>query len=857
MFGNFRFRKLVIILAFSLAMAGLSGQAWAQIRLYGKVQPNPDGATNPLVFDVNADSTDNISPNIVLTSDSARGFVAYTGSGVVLEFSVATGEVLNRITTGGRPFYATPLPDNNRLAIVSVLDNRIFIVDMNSNPSGLVATYTFANASFGFGGIITLSPDGNIGYVSSTGTGEVIKFSMLDGHEITRLKGMRFPAQITVTPDSATLIVVDTDPGTPELVFADTATMTKRASLKNPNPTTDVVVFTIFNKPVLAPDGKTGIMASRGQNNVLYKERVFLFDAANGTLLKTGDTGPGPGFTGITPDGKNWVIMNMFSITVIPTDDFDKLQEFQGASGDAIGSANVAFSPDSRYGYYAASAHDVIFQIDLENGAILDQILIGDNPDTLLEQPASMAVTNDGKSIVALEFISGNLDLFTPTTRIAAARFLSSPDTFTGLSLINLSSKQNVVTVFAMQDFGELNQEEGVTNPVKYTLEPNQQISITIAELFNFDDNNAPNGERTGWIAIYADQPEVTGYLSIGKKDLSYLSGLALETRRVTEAILPEIDRTGDQEVNLSTLNATYYQMTFDMQRVAHDGTVIDVLTSQPISGNARLGQALPDLFPRTSVETEGYLYMNAPAGLNFSEIYNNAASIEAITGIDLSSYAGVTRVFSPQFATVPGWRTTLNLINANTAEADVTVTLHGPDGIVIGEPYQKHFKRGEQLKDDLVNLFSDPAAQSAAGWLEVESTQDSIVGTVTFHGDADNFVASYELSGTPLSQFIFPTVAQSEGYYTGLALLNSGSEAAHVVFELWDKDGNIVKTSDPLTLAPKSRIAAYLNSLFQNSDLSLVSNLRVRSDKPLYSFALVNDAGFNFLMPVLPVPLF
>jgi hypothetical protein len=117
--------------------------------------------------------------------------------------------VLNRITTGGKPFYATPLLDNNRLAIVSVLDNRIFIVDMNSNPSGLVATYTFANASFGFGSIITLSPDGNIGYVSSTGTGEVIKFSMLDGHEITRLTGMRFPAQITVTPDSATLIVVD------------------------------------------------------------------------------------------------------------------------------------------------------------------------------------------------------------------------------------------------------------------------------------------------------------------------------------------------------------------------------------------------------------------------------------------------------------------------------------------------------------------------------------------------------------------------------------------------------------------------------------------------------------------------
>jgi hypothetical protein len=880
MLGNHRVRTAQIALVIALVVAGASNRAWAQFKVFAKVIANPTETKTPLIFDVNNEASDNISPNIVIAQDQKRGFVCYTGSGDVVEFSLLTGEILNRFATGGHPFFATQLPDNHTLAISSVLDNRVFIVDMDS-PSRFVATYTFKNAQFGFGSIVTLSPDGTTGFISSTGTAEIIKFRMSDGHELGRITGptsdprqrLRLPTQITITPNGATLIVVDADPGTPEVAFYDTTSFAKKGSLKNPSPTTQSVAFTIFNKAVLAPDGKTGIIASRGSNNVSYRELVFLFDATNGTILKTGETGPGPTWTGLTPDGKKWVIVNMFSLTVIPTDDFESMVEYQAPAGESLGSANVAFSADSKYGFYSTTGttaiiKDEVLQVDLETGSFLERLQVGDSPDTLNDQPSGIAITNDGKIIATLEFVSDNIDLMTPVTLVAGGKFFCSPDTFTGISVLNLSSKEIQITMYAMQDFGEPNAETGVRNPVVYILSPNQQISYTVEELFLFDDDNAPNGSRSGWIAIYSDVPEVTGYVTIGKKDGTSLNGLPLDrnSQRMHDWILPTVNRNGDATVEFSTLNDTFYSAAYDISRVSHDGTIIDSQPNQSAGGNYRVVQQMPDLFPRDHLDTEGYMWMTSPEGVFSNELYNNGISTEIIKGIDRTKFVGVTKIYAPQFATVSGWKTILNLINANENDANVTVTFHASDGSILWQ-FQKTFVKGEQLRDDLVNLYNnqpsgittivaDPTFLDTAGWLEVESTQDRIIGLVTFNPSDDRFAASYELSGTPLSNFLFPIVSQNESYQTGVALLNNDSAPAVVTLELWGMDCALIST-ETLILEPKSRTSVYLDSLFPGMNPLLMGNLRVRSDKGIYGFGIVNDSGFNFVMAMPLIQMF
>jgi DNA-binding beta-propeller fold protein YncE len=141
------------------------------------------------------------------------------------------------------------LPDGKTLVVVSALDNKVFIID--AVGLSLRATYTFT-ATFGFGSVPVISPDGSTAYVSSTGTGEVIQFEVSTGKELGRLKNLGAPAQITVTKDGKTLIVVDTSAN--EVIFADASSM--KTKYKSTPVTTDTSAsLTIFNKAVQCQNG--------------------------------------------------------------------------------------------------------------------------------------------------------------------------------------------------------------------------------------------------------------------------------------------------------------------------------------------------------------------------------------------------------------------------------------------------------------------------------------------------------------------------------------------------------------------------------------------------------------------------
>src|SRR5688572_546860 len=415
MFGIQNTRWIRLILAAGFLLGAVPGETWAQKRIFARVEPNVD-ETSTLRFDVNTDSTDNIAPNIILSNANRRGFVGYAGSGTVLVFSLDSGEILARIKTEGKPSQATLLKDGQSFAVVSVLDDKIFIIDMDS--MSLINTFTFSGAKFGFGSILTLSPDGNVGYISSTGTGEVIKFTMADGRELTRLKGLQSPAQITVSLDGTIVMVVDVLQE--ELLFLD-ENLTKKQTLKGKEDAP--FNFTIFNKAVLSPDGTNGIIGSRDLNGVLGADTLVQFRTSTGELLNTAVVGSEPGFTTLTPNGENWVVFNEFSLTIVDTVDFGNRKELSAVQGSPLGSANIVFSPDSRYAIYVSSESDVLFQHDLISGAVVGQVRVGDSPNEFLDQPATVAITPDGKTIAVLDFVSNNVELVTDAWTLEAAKF--------------------------------------------------------------------------------------------------------------------------------------------------------------------------------------------------------------------------------------------------------------------------------------------------------------------------------------------------------------------------------------------------------------------------------------------------
>jgi sugar lactone lactonase YvrE len=839
-FGNCALVCLMLVL--------ITAGAHAQNRIYASVDPNSGNDNDKILFDTNLESSDNISPNIVFTADGKRGLVAYTGSGTVIIFSVENGVVLNRIKTGGQPFFGIPLPDNHTVAFTSSFGNEIFLIDETTATQ--VGTWVFGGAQFGFGSIPVLSPDRNYMYISSTGSGEIIKVRVADGQEEGRIKGLQGPAQLAVSNDGTTLVIVDTVKE--EIVFADTSSLSRRATILPP--ADKAVNFTLFNRPVLAPDGITGVVASQDNNGTLGSDTVYLFKTATGELLETASIGSQPAFTTLTPDGRYFAIFTEFAINLISTTDFKTRRDLTLANGQSIGSANIVFTPDSKFAYYASSPYDVVYQHDIETDAVTGQLRIGDNPDKVADEPSSVAITPDGKTVAVLEFRSNKVDLLTRAWTLNMTKYINSPDLFTGVTLINLSTTSNKFTVYALDNYGQVLSGTGITNPAVYTLDPNAQVSATVGQMFTLDSTK----ETTGWISVFSEQPQVTGYSSIGDNNLKRLDAAPMFVSTTSmEWIVPEVLRHEGTLVEFNFVNPGFTQATYDSQRIGANGTVISTSTSSPAYPTNRQTQYYGDLFSDPAEVVDGYMRMTSTKGMMFTEFMLTPNTMSMMNGIDINRYNAISRIYSPQFAVTPSFKTVLNVINASPDEADVTLTLHDADGAVVGQPYQKHFAKGEQLKKDLAEVFhDDPAVSNITGWLEVSSTKDRILGTITFTNEENSFRTTFELLGTPQANFLFPVLAQDAVYQTGIALLNPNTEPNRLTLEVWGAGGTL-DASTEITLAPGQRKALYLPSFFPDLGPRLTGHISVTAEKPLFGFSLIHDAGFSFMsaIPALPRP--
>jgi hypothetical protein len=581
----------------------------------GKVLITGGRNASPLIFDLNDQNTsDDISPNIVFSADSKVGFVPYSGSGTILAFSTETGAVLGTLFTGGRPVHVTPLLDGQTLAVVSVLDNKIFLVNMQG--LSLKSTYTFPG-TFGLGSILVLSPDGNTGYISSATSGEVIKFNILTGNELGRLGGLELPGQITVTKDGNTLLIVDI--GATEVVFADSSSMTLKYKMK---PLEDYASasFTIFNKAVLNLSETKGIIASQDVDVNASSNALFVFDPATGKLLDVDgdgikDSGEGiyavgvqPAYTTLLPSGLFWLVLSQNAFSTISTLDPSDVNNYSTVTGSRLGSANIVV--DQNYAFYTSSTADRVSQQNIATGAVVGVFRVGDDPNVSLDQASSLGLTPNGKTMVVLNYSSNELNLLSDTTVIRQTKLVNHQEKFTGISMVNASSTPVNLTFTAVADSGvpfETTDTDRI-NPAIVHLGPNAQEAVDASQLFNLDPNITNNGR----IIIEADQPYLVGFSMTGQihsgffdSYVSSLQGIPLyHDYRDTlhEYIIPEIPQATGATTEFNFINPNYNAQNYDLIHYSTDGAVMEKKENQVLNGSTRSTMSVSDVI--TSVST-------------------------------------------------------------------------------------------------------------------------------------------------------------------------------------------------------------------------------------------------------------
>jgi len=120
------------------------------------------------------------------------------------------------------------------------------------------------------------------------------------------------------------------------------------------------------------------------------------------------------------------------------------------------------------------------------------------------------------------------LNLLSDTLLIRQTKYISQSDSFTGLSLVNLSNagrnfehnSHNRCRIVKEDDNGTTDKSDDLVNPVTVQLAPNTQESVDVAQLFSLDTADTTN---VGRLQIESDQPAMVGFSAFREDQQQFL----------------------------------------------------------------------------------------------------------------------------------------------------------------------------------------------------------------------------------------------------------------------------------------------------------------------------------------------
>jgi hypothetical protein len=251
----------------------------------------------------------------------------------------------------------------------------------------------------------------------------------------------------------------------------------------------------------------------------------------------------------------------------------------------------------------------------------------------------------------------------------------------------------------------------------------------------------------------------------------------------------------------------------------------------------------------------DGYLRLTSDQGFILTQYYGSAWQSSALNPIDMEKFEGVTTLVAPLLEVGAESNVVLNLINGNTSDATVTLTAHRKDGSAIVPPRDVTVFRSSQLKGDLAEILGFGGEFDAGSWLEVRSTVDQVVGTITLKNSEETFGTTYQLSGTPLGGWAFPISASDQMFTTQVGIVNATPDWGAVTVEFWGPGGTIDHTGT-LQLGPGTAFSSTLKALFPNLGTRTIGNVRVKSTVPVHTMSVIRDENVNFLSIVPPSAL-
>ena len=219
-----------------------------------------------------------------------------------------------------------------------------------------------------------------------------------------------------------------------------------------------------------------------------------------------------------------------------------------------------------------------------------------------------------------------------------------------------------------------------------------------------------------------------------------------------------------------------------------------------------------------------------------------------------------LTQLFFPQVAVLGPWKSELGLVNYSSTPVIATISVFKPDGTLYAEadlqnnPVTAIVGSNDSLLADVETLFGFAGEQTLDGWLLVESTSASLNGFISYGLPGTGSVASVTSSAQGQKRAIFSHIATSGGFFTGVAVLNSGQLATNVTILAIQPTG-VVLGSFNTVLKPGERLSKLIDEMVPASADRNGGIIWVKSDLPVHLTSIFGSASVLANIPPQPAP--
>ncbi|RPI28359.1 MAG: hypothetical protein EHM61_05405 [Acidobacteria bacterium] len=364
-----------------------------------------------------------------------------------------------------------------------------------------------------------------------------------------------------------------------------------------------------------------------------------------------------------------------------------------------------------------------------------------------------------------------------------------------------------------------------------------QKAGLT-QELFGLEPSS-------GWVWANETKNLATGLVSVFSPDLSALDAIPAALGSFNKLIFPEVSASA--RIHLGNPNVTSADVILYLVNQA--GALKGEPVRRILGPGGIQSAAMGDLFQ--DVDETDYVYVSSDVPLfGAEEIGQPGHYLAALSALDATG--GSSRAYLPHFAWGPGLVSSITLVNLDTVPGLIGMRLLGTKSGAVA--WVVRVPAGGKMVVEQSDLPGPLQGQTVSGYLEIESDEIRFTGSVRFTDPAAlKFGTTLPVHQVPSRAWVLPHIVSTADYFTSLAILNPGTEPAHLTVQVARADGAVLVEGQKV-LQPGERLANLLTELFPPlAGKELTSgSIRILSDRELNCIGLF---GSNALTSLSAIP--